>query len=688
MKTTNYTERLQGNAGKKLMNLLIMFLFAAGASAANSPTALGLARISSVTGVNGACSLSTTNGGGIQFWEVAQNHTYTVTLSDLTDAANGGTDPTIQVIVKSSSNGNTCVTATWQSAGVYSFNITLPITACNTMPVLYGTLNCSPGTGKWARQNNASNPLHLAHLRAAYFDGNCSVTGSDSSCDVVQLLCPPSDTVYNAQTQAYVDSLFAEWLSLASASGCTGTIANDNIGAPSICGGSTLVTFTFTSITCDTILECSSVFTVDSVPPVVLQCATSDTIVEACQSQSAVDSEFEAWLQTASIISGGLNPVLTNNGNSIGAPNACGGSSTVTFTVTSDCEDPLQCTATFIVAAPVVPTCTLSSPQVDPECFTTDNSLCANTSAGVSSYAWIILDGSGWIITDGQGTSCITYTAGTGSATIRLIITGCNGCVSDSCEITIYAFCPYWGCTLGFWKNHPQIWNNTTDPISQCLEAAIAVQGSPYSGNGTISSSFMNTFGLTVSEMNAAGYNPSLTLLQALHLGGGGFRMLARQGVAALLNTCGLSGNYYYNTSQVLTGMHDAIVSMNPSPAGIDFANHNEQQPDLCPPGGPATHPSLRHGIIVNDEAIISAYPNPFNSKATIDMEFYNSIPEVTVEVFSLNGQKVATLYNNHVDAGKDYQLELNGDKLSPGMYIYKINTGENIYYQKLTLIK
>ena len=47
------------------------------------------------------------------------------------------------------------------------------------------------------------------------------------------------------------------------------------------------------------------------------------------------------------------NAVLTNN--STGAPAACGGTSTVTFTVTSDCQAPVTCTRTFTVsAAPAV----------------------------------------------------------------------------------------------------------------------------------------------------------------------------------------------------------------------------------------------------------------------------------------------------------------------------------------------
>jgi len=248
----------------------------------------------------------------------------------------------------------------------------------------------------------------------------------------------------------------------------------------------------------------------------------------------------------------------------------------------------------------------------------------------------------------------------------------------------------YWGCTLGFWKNHPAIWNEASDPISQCVAAAIASMGGSYSGNGTTSSSFMTTFGLTPAQMTAAGYSTSLTLLQALNLGGGGFQKLARQGVASLLNTCGLNGNFIFNSTQVLQSMHNAVVNGTPEPIASQFANANETQPDRCPPGGPADPHSdgLRPSIVANDEATIQAYPNPFSTKATIEFSFTYPLNDVVVEVFDQNGGKVSTLFKGNVDAGKIYKLEFDGDKLIDGIYFYRITTPDRTYNEKLILIK
>lgn len=91
----------------------------------------------------------------------------------------------------------------------------------------------------------------------------------------------------------------------------------------------------------------------------------ADLTVLSCQSQAAVNASYAAWLGTASV-SGGANPVLTNN--SAGAPPACGGSKTVTWTVASQCAVPITCTATFTVPPAEMPSCQtagMTAPVVD-----------------------------------------------------------------------------------------------------------------------------------------------------------------------------------------------------------------------------------------------------------------------------------------------------------------------------------
>src|SRR6185369_4596002 len=140
---------------------------------------LGQGKVINVVPVNTEC-VSGPTGNGVQSWDVQQGGTYEVTIAGVTDAGNGGTDGTIEVIVKNSSSGNQCLTAFQQAPGVYKFTITLPADSCNTFPITYGSTGCQESTALFARRNDGGN--FQSHLRAATFDGSCNKTGDDTDC--------------------------------------------------------------------------------------------------------------------------------------------------------------------------------------------------------------------------------------------------------------------------------------------------------------------------------------------------------------------------------------------------------------------------------------------------------------------------------------------------------------------------
>jgi Peptidase family C25/Secretion system C-terminal sorting domain len=79
-------------------------------------------------------------------------------------------------------------------------------------------------------------------------------------------------------------------------------------------------------------------------------------------------------------------------------------------------------------------------------------------------------------------------------------------------------------------------------------------------------------------------------------------------------------------------------------------------------------------------------YPNPFNPSTTIDY----SIPTsgfVTINVYNVLGQEVASLVNEEKQAGV-YQVNFNGIDLSSGVYIYKLQAGKFSSTQKMILAK
>ncbi|MGB5024741.1 MAG: hypothetical protein WBO44_05285, partial [Saprospiraceae bacterium] len=189
----------------------------------------------------------------------------------------------------------------------------------------------------------------------------CVATFTVTNAPAVVLTCPSNATEAACQTQTAINTKFTNWLATAMHSGgCNSIRTNNNTGAPPACGGTASVTFTVTS-DCEAPKTCVATFTVQS-SPVVLTCANNVT-ENACQTQTAINTKFNNWLATASF-SGGCNGILTNNAGA--APDHCGGTASVTFTVTSDCEAPVTCVATFTVIddTPIVLTCPTNTTEL------------------------------------------------------------------------------------------------------------------------------------------------------------------------------------------------------------------------------------------------------------------------------------------------------------------------------------
>ncbi|MHB8854388.1 MAG: T9SS type A sorting domain-containing protein [Ignavibacteriaceae bacterium] len=93
------------------------------------------------------------------------------------------------------------------------------------------------------------------------------------------------------------------------------------------------------------------------------------------------------------------------------------------------------------------------------------------------------------------------------------------------------------------------------------------------------------------------------------------------------------------------------------------------------------TEPQIPSNYLLNQN-----YPNPFNPSTVIKY----SIPKsgyVTLKVYSLTGQEVATLVNGQLSAGS-YKVTFDASKLASGVYMYRIQSGDFTLTKKMILLK
>ena len=85
-------------------------------------------------------------------------------------------------------------------------------------------------------------------------------------------------------------------------------------------------------------------------------------------------------------------------------------------------------------------------------------------------------------------------------------------------------------------------------------------------------------------------------------------------------------------------------------------------------------------------EEFVSVSPNPFNPFTTFNFAIKNPAP-VTLTVYSITGQKVATLVDNTTDAG-NHNVVFDGSRLGSGIYFYRFESPGFASTGKVLLVK
>lgn len=134
-------------------------------------------------------------------------------------------------------------------------------------------------------------------------------------------------------------------------------------------------------------------------------------------------------------------------------------------------------------------------------------------------------------------------------------------------------------------------------------------------------------------------------------------------------NTAGLSSGTYETIMKVKSNdpsnpLIEIPITLN---VGVEVSNEADDQP-------------VRMELAQN-------YPNPFNPSTTISYTLTEA-QTVNIEVFNIQGQKVATLLNNERVNSGSHNVVFDASNLSSGIYIYQLKTGTTTLTKQMVLIK
>ncbi len=85
--------------------------------------------------------------------------------------------------------------------------------------------------------------------------------------------------------------------------------------------------------------------------------------------------------------------------------------------------------------------------------------------------------------------------------------------------------------------------------------------------------------------------------------------------------------------------------------------------------------------------AIVETFPNPTVGVSNVTFTVPEAT-EATLEVYDMSGRKVAQVFNGMAEPATDYRFEFDGSSLPNGVYIYRLNTNEEVITEKFMIAR
>jgi len=119
----------------------------------------------------------------------------------------------------------------------------------------------------------------------------------------------------------------------------------------------------------------------------------------------------------------------------------------------------------------------------------------------------------------------------------------------------------------------------------------------------------------------------------------------------------------------------------------LSWANASKfGEAELVPFGGRTAVEQKEAPGVVKSYSLAQNYPNPFNPTTTIAYAL-KSNGKVRLAVYDLMGKEVAVLVDG-IQAAGSHNVEFSASNLTSGIYFYKLAAGNQVFTQKMTLVK